>query len=102
MISLAKVFEVYSRQEASQRQSTRCGRDSHCDGSGNLLNAVWKSGTLPIEWQTRVVDPIFKKGGPEIRVCAPIIRVSHHSTSLVKVMPGCWKGGCDRLFIDRL
>ncbi len=27
-----------------------------------LFSVTWKSGTVPAEWQTRVVVPIFKKG----------------------------------------
>ena len=33
-----------------------------------LYNVAWASGTVPVEWQTGVVVPIFKKG--DRRVCA--------------------------------
>ena len=33
-----------------------------------LCNIVWTSGTVPLEWQTVVVVPLFKKG--EQRVCS--------------------------------
>ena len=29
------------------------------------LGIAWESGTVPKEWQTGVVVPLFKKGGPE-------------------------------------
>uniref|UniRef100_A0A8C6Q2D3 Reverse transcriptase domain-containing protein n=1 Tax=Nothobranchius furzeri TaxID=105023 RepID=A0A8C6Q2D3_NOTFU len=32
-----------------------------------LCNIAWSSGVVPVEWQTRVVVPIFKKG--DLRVC---------------------------------
>ena len=33
-----------------------------------LCNIAWRSGAAPLEWQTGVVDPIFKKG--DQRVCS--------------------------------
>ncbi|KAI3355631.1 hypothetical protein L3Q82_004184 [Scortum barcoo] len=30
-----------------------------------LCNIAWRLGTVPLEWQTGVVVPLFKKGGPE-------------------------------------
>ncbi|XP_054643965.1 uncharacterized protein LOC129188028 [Dunckerocampus dactyliophorus] len=33
-----------------------------------LFNIVWKSGTVPLDWQTGVVVPLFKKG--DRRVCS--------------------------------
>nr|XP_049580441.1 charged multivesicular body protein 1a isoform X3 [Syngnathus scovelli] len=33
-----------------------------------LYNVAWKSGTVPLDWQTGVVVPLFKKGGR--RVCS--------------------------------
>ena len=33
-----------------------------------LCNIVWSSGTVPLEWQTGVVVPLFKKG--DQRVCS--------------------------------
>ena len=41
----------------------------------HLFNIAWRSGTMPVEWQTRVVVPIFKKG--DRRVCSNY-RVSHY------------------------
>lgn len=32
-----------------------------------LFNVVWRLGTVPTDWQTRMVFPIFKKG--DWRVC---------------------------------
>jgi len=34
----------------------------------HLFNVTWGSGTVPIDWQTAVVVPIFKKG--DRRVCS--------------------------------
>jgi len=34
----------------------------------HLFNVAWRSGTVPGEWQTGVVVPIFKKG--DRRVCS--------------------------------
>uniref|UniRef100_A0A3P9CZR3 Macro domain-containing protein n=1 Tax=Maylandia zebra TaxID=106582 RepID=A0A3P9CZR3_9CICH len=45
---------------------------------------------LPVDWQTGVVVPIFKKG--DRRVCSNY-RGSHSSASPGKSMPGCWRGG---------
>jgi len=56
-----------------------------------LFNVAWGSGTVPMNWQTRVVVP--KRGARE---CAWTIVVSHYSASRGKLMPGCWKGGSDR------
>ena len=57
----------------------------------HLFNIEWESGTVPKEWQTGVVVPLFKMG--DQRVCAPITGVSHFSASLVKSTLSCWKGG---------
>uniref|UniRef100_A0A3P9BAF5 Reverse transcriptase domain-containing protein n=1 Tax=Maylandia zebra TaxID=106582 RepID=A0A3P9BAF5_9CICH len=54
-----------------------------------LCNVAWRSGAVPVDWQTGVVVPIFKKG---TRGCVPTIGGSHSSDSLGKSMPGCWKG----------
>jgi len=34
----------------------------------SLCNIAWKSGTVPLDWQIRVVVPLFKKG--DRRVCS--------------------------------
>ncbi|KAI3371914.1 hypothetical protein L3Q82_006787 [Scortum barcoo] len=43
-----------------------------------LCNIAWRSGTVPLEWQTGVVVPLFKKG--DRRVCSNY-RGSHFSAS---------------------
>ncbi|KAI3374576.1 hypothetical protein L3Q82_021156 [Scortum barcoo] len=44
-----------------------------------LCNIAWRLGTVPLEWQTGVVVPLFKKGtGPE---CVPTTEGSHFSAS---------------------
>ncbi|KAI3376445.1 hypothetical protein L3Q82_016903 [Scortum barcoo] len=35
------------------------------DSGKPLCNIAWRLGTVPLEWQTGVVVPLFKKGGPE-------------------------------------
>ncbi|KAL7841967.1 hypothetical protein SRHO_G00236560 [Serrasalmus rhombeus] len=52
-----------------------------------LCNITWTSGVLPLEWQTRVVIPRFKKG--DQRVCSNY-RGSHFSAYLVRSMQGYW------------
>ena len=44
-------------------------RDAKGSGHGGAAccNVAWKSGSMPMEWQTGVVVPIFKKG--DRRVC---------------------------------
>jgi len=37
-------------------------------GLTRLVNVMWRLGTVPVEWQTGVVGPIFKKG--DRRVCS--------------------------------
>ncbi|XP_013872670.1 uncharacterized protein LOC106523692 [Austrofundulus limnaeus] len=60
----------------------------------HLFNIAWRTGTTPVEWQTRVVVPIFKKGTGE---CVLTIVESHFLPSLGKFTPGCWKGGYNKL-----
>jgi len=45
-------------------------RDAKGSGHGGAAccNVAWKSGSMPMEWQTGVVVPIFKKG--DRRVCS--------------------------------
>ncbi|KAI3353319.1 hypothetical protein L3Q82_019273 [Scortum barcoo] len=55
-----------------------------------LCNIAWRLGTVPLEWQTGVVVPLFKKG--DRRVCSNY-RGSHFSASPGKVStPGYWRG----------
>uniref|UniRef100_A0AAR2LXG4 Tetraspanin n=1 Tax=Pygocentrus nattereri TaxID=42514 RepID=A0AAR2LXG4_PYGNA len=56
-----------------------------------LCNIAWTSGTVPLDWQTGVVVPIFKKGG----VCANYWGITLLSLP-GKSMPRCWKGDSDR------
>ncbi|KAI3373305.1 hypothetical protein L3Q82_006600 [Scortum barcoo] len=43
-----------------------------------LCNIAWRLGTVPLEWQTGVVVPLFKKGTGE---CVPTTGGSHFSAS---------------------
>ncbi|KAI3352082.1 hypothetical protein L3Q82_020905 [Scortum barcoo] len=42
-----------------------------------LCNIAWRLGTVPLEWQTGVVVPLFKKG--DRRVCSTTIQRDHTS-----------------------
>ncbi|KAI3355396.1 hypothetical protein L3Q82_018240 [Scortum barcoo] len=54
-----------------------------------LCNIAWRLGTVPLEWQTGVVVPLFKKG--DRRVCSNY-RGSHFSASPGRSTPGYWRG----------
>ncbi len=58
-----------------------------------LFNIAWKSGAVVKEWQTKVVDPWFKKGN---KGCVPATEVSHHSASLGKFTLRYRKGWFDQ------
>ncbi|KAK3562735.1 hypothetical protein QTP86_006512 [Hemibagrus guttatus] len=58
-----------------------------------LCNIAWRSGTVPLDWATGVVIPLFKKG--DQRVCSNY-RGSHSSASQRKSIPEYWKGESDR------
>ena len=55
-----------------------------------LVSVEWRSETVPLAQQTRVMVPILKKGG--VGKCVSIIRVLHCSAYLGKFIPGCQKG----------
>lgn len=55
-----------------------------------LFNVAWRTGTVPINWWTGGVVPIFKK---ETVGCVPITGVSHCYAFLRKPMAGYWKRG---------
>lgn len=50
-----------------------------------LSSVVWRLGTVPVDWQTRVVVTSFRKG---TEGCAPIIGILYGKASLGKLMPG--------------
>ncbi|KAI3356640.1 hypothetical protein L3Q82_017838 [Scortum barcoo] len=54
-----------------------------------LCNIAWRLGTVPLEWQTGVVVPLFKKG--DRRVCSNY-RGSHFSASPGRSTPGVLEG----------
>ncbi|KAI3376204.1 hypothetical protein L3Q82_016712 [Scortum barcoo] len=56
-----------------------------------LCNIAWRLGTVPLEWQTGVVVPLFKKGegGPES--VFQLQRGSHFSASPGRSTPGYWR-----------
>ncbi|KAK3516010.1 hypothetical protein QTP70_000994 [Hemibagrus guttatus] len=58
-----------------------------------LCNIVWRSGTVPLDWATGMMIPIFKKG--DRRVCSNY-RGSHSSASQGKSIPEYWRGESDR------
>jgi len=62
-------------------------------GLTRLFSVVWRSGTVPVEWQTGVVVNIFKKG--DRRVCSNYQGIT--LLSLPGNVPRCWKGGSSRL-----
>ncbi|KAK3522832.1 hypothetical protein QTP86_004669 [Hemibagrus guttatus] len=53
-----------------------------------LCNIAWWSGTVPLDWATGVVVPLFKKGG------------SHSSASQGKSIPEYWRGESDRSLVE--
>ena len=58
----------------------------------HLFNIALESGTVPKEWQTGMVVPLFQKG--DQRMCANYNKLqSHSSASLEKSTLRCWKGG---------
>ncbi|KAK3556571.1 hypothetical protein QTP70_010766 [Hemibagrus guttatus] len=54
-----------------------------------LCNIAWRLGTVPLDWVTGVVIPLFKKG--DRRVCSNY-RGSHSSASQGKSIPEYWRG----------
>ncbi|KAK3542060.1 hypothetical protein QTP86_011362 [Hemibagrus guttatus] len=44
------------------------GPDDPNPGQRNICNIAWRSGTVPLDWATGVVVPLFKKG--DRRVCS--------------------------------
>ncbi|KAI3352125.1 hypothetical protein L3Q82_020936 [Scortum barcoo] len=50
-----------------------------------LCNIAWRLGTVPLEWQTGVVVPLFKRGTGE---CVPTTGGSHFSASQGRSTPG--------------
>ncbi|KAK3508192.1 hypothetical protein QTP70_016980 [Hemibagrus guttatus] len=58
-----------------------------------LCNIAWQSGTVPLDWATGVVFPLFKKG--DRRVCSNL-EGSHSSASQGKSIPEYWRGESDR------
>lgn len=53
---------------------------------GSLGWHVWRSGAVPLDWQTRVMVPIFEEG--DVITMGEL----HSSASPGKSMPACWKG----------
>ncbi|KAK3524140.1 hypothetical protein QTP70_018026 [Hemibagrus guttatus] len=53
----------------------------------HLCNIVWRSGTVPLDWATGVVIPLFKKGDQR---GTPTIGGSHSSASQGKSIPEYW------------
>ena len=54
-----------------------------------LFSIAWTSEAVPLDWQTGVVVPLFKKGDRRV----PTIGESHSSAFLVRSIRGCWRGG---------
>ncbi|KAK3561099.1 hypothetical protein QTP86_028320 [Hemibagrus guttatus] len=59
----------------------------------HLCNIAWRSGTVPLDWATRVVVPLFKKG--DRRMCS-----NYRGITLLslpgKAIPEYWRGKSDR------
>ncbi|KAI3363672.1 hypothetical protein L3Q82_001297 [Scortum barcoo] len=56
-----------------------------------LCNIAWRLGTVPLEWQTGVVVPLFKKGTGE-RNNAVFVLVVEQWTSSLYLSTGCLEG----------
>ncbi len=54
-----------------------------------LFDVAWRSGTVTVEWQTRVVAPIFKKGGLE-----GALQLSRYRRAASGVMGVCSSNVC--------
>ncbi|XP_051916968.1 uncharacterized protein LOC127597715 [Hippocampus zosterae] len=58
-----------------------------------LCNIAWSTGRVPLDWQTGVVVPLFKKG--DRRVCS-----NYRGITLLSLpgryIQGCWRGGSVR------
>uniref|UniRef100_A0A8C6KS35 Reverse transcriptase domain-containing protein n=1 Tax=Nothobranchius furzeri TaxID=105023 RepID=A0A8C6KS35_NOTFU len=75
-ISLAEVDEVVKQLQSSGALGTDEVRPGYLEAMDVvglswltcLCNIAWSSGAVPLEWQTGVVVPIFKKG--DLRVCS--------------------------------
>ncbi|KAI3371827.1 hypothetical protein L3Q82_006681 [Scortum barcoo] len=55
-----------------------------------LCNIAWRLGTVPLEWQTGVVVPLFKKG--DRRVCSNYRRDHTSQPPQGRSTPGYWRG----------
>ncbi|KAI3364214.1 hypothetical protein L3Q82_011023 [Scortum barcoo] len=55
-----------------------------------LCNIAWRLGTVPLEWQTGVVVPLFKKG--DRRVCSNYRGITLLSLPGKVSTPGYWRG----------
>ena len=44
----------------------KCGGESLVDALTDLLNEVWRVGCIPVDWETAVVLPLFKKGDKSV------------------------------------
>ncbi|KAI3363494.1 hypothetical protein L3Q82_011586 [Scortum barcoo] len=57
-----------------------------------LCNIAWRLGTVPLEWQTGVVVPLFKKG--DRRECVPTTEDQDHTSQPPRegLSPGYWRG----------
>ncbi|KAI3370615.1 hypothetical protein L3Q82_007191 [Scortum barcoo] len=55
-----------------------------------LCNIAWRLGTVPLEWQTGVVVPLFKKG--DRRVCSNYRGITLLSLPGKVYTPGYWRG----------
>ncbi|KAI3371677.1 hypothetical protein L3Q82_024241 [Scortum barcoo] len=63
------------------------------------LSIAWRSGTVPLEWQTGVVVPLFKKG---TRESVPTTGGSHFSAPLGRSTPGYWRENSDLIVEPRI
>ncbi|KAI3372674.1 hypothetical protein L3Q82_023135, partial [Scortum barcoo] len=63
-----------------------------------LCNIAWRLGTVPLEWQTGVVVPLFKKG--DRRVCSNYRGITLLSLPGKVYTPGYWRGEFNRPIVD--
>lgn len=60
-----------------------------------LYNIAWRSGEVTLKWQTKVVVPIFQKGGPEC-----VLQLSGDHTPQPPRKGLCQGAGKESLSID--
>ena len=65
-----------------------------------LCSIAWTSGAVPLDWQTGVVVPLFKKG--DRRVCSNYRGITTPHAFLVRSIQGCWRERVRRIVEPRI